>query len=118
MIRIKLMDGGTLEIPREEAIELLPYRGVFSSALLKSPLEGVLPYRGKLLPVLGPLPPSETPNLPLEERPWLLLLRGCAQVVRGLPEFDDTIAGSAATAPADADQERLLADIDELLKAA
>ena len=58
MVRIKLMDGGNLEIPREEALELIPYRGVFASPMLRHPIEGLVSHRGKVIPVLGPLPPD------------------------------------------------------------
>jgi hypothetical protein len=119
MIRLKLMDGGTLEIPREEALELVPYRGVFVSPMLKSPLEGLLIHRGIPVPVLGPLPPSDLESLPYDERPWLLLLKGCAQTIRGLPEFDDAASTDAASITGSgSDVGGILGEIDELLKAA
>lgn len=108
MIRAKLMDGQILEIAREEAIELLPYRAIFTSPLLKAPLEGVLLHRGVLVPLLGPLPATPpSPRQSAESQAWVLLMKGCAQVIQGMPEFLD------ATADAHADDE-----LDSILKEA
>ncbi|MGZ3651724.1 MAG: hypothetical protein ACXVB9_10420 [Bdellovibrionota bacterium] len=119
MIRIKLMDGSHLEIPREEAIELFPYRGIFSSPMLKAPLDGIFVHRGKIVPVLGPLP-TEAPQGSSEERPWILLMKGCAQVIRGLPEFDESIGGENVLPFAGPQPESpgLLQELDDLLKGA
>jgi hypothetical protein len=113
MIRMKLMDGSTLEISREEALELLPYRAMFTSPMLKAPLEGLVVYRGGLVPVLGPLPDSAPVSNHASEQAWVLLMKGCAQVIRGLPEFTDERAQEAGDlTPA------LLEEIDQLIKAA
>jgi hypothetical protein len=91
MIRIKLMDGRSLEIPREEACELLPYSGAFASVLFKAPIAALYPYRGKLVPLLGPLPTFPTGQLPAEKRAWILILRESAQVIYGFPEFEEAV---------------------------
>lgn len=120
MIRIKLMDGSVLEIPREEALELLPYRGVNVSAMFKDPIEGLLIHRGKLIPVLGPMPTQISDNVPIEQRPWLLLLRGCAQVILGLPQFDEAVKSEVVPFPGgteNAESGGLLQELDQLLKA-
>ena len=112
------MDGGTLEIPREEALEFLPYRSVMVSPLLKSPIEALFTYRGKILPLLGPLPAEDDNQLPLETRPWVLVLKGCAQVVRGLPEFEESIASRPADPETPTENDGLLQELDQLLKSA
>lgn len=117
MIRITLMDDSLLEIPREEALELLPYCHVFTNQLLKAPVEGLLPYRGKLLPVLGPLPLSGYEANSVDDRPWILLMKGCAQVVRGLPQFEEAAMQNVIELKSQ-DQENLLEELDELLKSA
>jgi hypothetical protein len=119
MIRTTLMDGTIQEFPREEAIELVPYHGVFASSMLKAPLEGLALYRGKLTPVLGPLPSDSEANAPAETRAWLLVLKGCAQVIRGLPEFAEEAGAEVVPFPRGAaadESQQLLADLDELLK--
>jgi len=113
MIRMTLIDGSTLEIAREEALELMPYRALFTSPMLKAPLEGLVVYRGELIPVLGPLPPPGAASRYASEQAWVLLMKDCAQVIRGLPEF-----------PAHENSDRqdptpaLLSEIDRLIKAA
>jgi len=103
MIRAKLMDGQILEIAREEAIELLPYRAIFTSPLMKAPLEGVLLHRGALLPLLGPLPSTQSsPRPAADEQAWVLLMKGCAQVIKGLPEFLEAAAEENSDAELDA----------------
>jgi hypothetical protein len=117
MIRITLMDGNQLEIPREEAVELLPYQNVLRSSHLKDPVDGLISYRGKLVPVLGPMP--ETADVKdIDRRPWLLLMKGCAQVVQGLPIFSEAVEGSNVIpfrSSAEAKDEAL-DELDELLK--
>jgi hypothetical protein len=114
MIRMKLMDGSTLEIAREEALELMPYRALFTSPMLKAPVEGLVVYRGKLIPVLGPLPLPEIGSSPYaDNQAWVMLMKGCAQVIRGLPEFP-----SIATSDTQDLTPALLEEIDEILKAA
>jgi hypothetical protein len=115
MIRLTLLDGSPFEIPREEALELLPYQGVFASPMLKSPFEGLLVHRGKLVPVLGPLPAEAAPGAPVEDRPWILLMKGCAQAVRGLPEFVEE--GNVVPLPT-LEERGLPADLEDVLKSA
>jgi len=119
MIRITLMDGSQLEIPREEAVELLPYRNVFQSKLLKDPVDGLVCHRGKLVPVLGPLPEFAGAKS-VDKRAWLLLMKGCAQVVQGLPEFleaQDT-SNVLPFRSVSHDDNDALSELDELLKMA
>lgn len=117
MLRITLMDDSVIEIPREEAIELLPYGQVFATKLLKSPIEAVLTYRGKIVPVLGPLPEPEEWDNSVDERPWILLLKGCAQVVRGLPDFQD-VSEVRRLPEHEEGQSELLGELEDLLKSA
>ena len=85
------MDGKLIEIPREEALELLPFQEIFRSPVLKAPIEGIMTHKGKLIPVLGPLPLHDTKETHSSDyKPWILLLEGCAQVIQGLPEFIET----------------------------
>lgn len=114
MIRITLMDGSQIEIPREDALEIIPYRHVFSHQMLKSPVEGLLAHHGKLVPVLGPMPKSFDKTTSVDNRPWLLLMKGCAQVIRGLPTFQEAAVVSMQQ---DLDQS-LIDEVDELLKSA
>lgn len=119
MIRIKLMDGTHMEIPREEALELLPYRGVLVSAMFKGPIEGLITHRGKVVPVLGPLPADPSPSAPVEQRPWILLLKGCAQAIWGTPEFLEEARSDVVPFPGARDAEsELLREIDDLIKSA
>lgn len=117
-IRITLMDGNQLEIPREEALEFLPYGQVFTNPNLKAPVDGIFCHRGKLLPVLGPLPEGPLAKS-LEGRPWLLLMKGCAQAIQGLPEFLETAPSNVIPLHASREEEsQLLSELDDLLKAA
>lgn len=118
MIRITLIDGSQLEIPREEALELVPYRHVLVSAHLKSPAEGLLCHRGKLIPVLGPLPDSND-GKSVDKRAWILLIKGCAQVIQGLPNFQEAGEASVHEFPTStAEENEALSELDELLKSA
>jgi len=111
------MDGKQLEIPREEALELLPYRHVFRSRQLKEPIAGVFCHRGKMIPVLGPLP-EDTSGLSVDERPWILLMKSYAQAVRGLPEFLEAESVAASTTTDETSENTLMSELDEILKAA
>lgn len=114
-----LMDGSHLEIPREEALELLPFRkNILISPHLKSPAEGLLCYRGKLVPVLGPLPEPGAGGS-VDDRPWILLMNGRAQVIQGLPDFQEGESKTVESITSLEDEESaLLSELDELLKAA
>lgn len=117
-IRITLMDGNQIDIPREEALELLPYRHVLSNPNLKSPVDGVFCHRGKVVPVLGPLP-VEPFAKSIDGRPWLLLMKGCAQAIQGLPEFEERAPSNVVPLRAEQDEEsQLLDELDDLLKTA
>ncbi len=119
MIRIKLMDDSLLEIPREDVLELIPYRHVFRHSRLKSPVEALLAHHGKLVPVLGPLAPDGDQTNSIDKRPWLLLMKGCAQVIRGLPEFQEAAQGEIIPLPGSEEGDSTLLDeIGELLKSA
>jgi chemotaxis signal transduction protein len=120
MVRLTLMDGSLLEIQREEALEILPYGHVFSGPMLKDPIEGLFIYRGKVIPVLGPLPKSVDLTVPAEERPWILLLKGCAQVIRGMPEFEEAAPSNVIPLTNGSGEESsdLLEELDLLLKSA
>lgn len=115
MVRIQLMDGSALEIQREEALELIPYSRLFSHPLLKHPVDALLAHRGQLIPVLGPLPSSGEEQKSVDERPWILLLKGCAQVIRGLPQFAEESSAQVVKLPS-AEQSALLDELDSILK--
>ena len=120
MIRLTLLDGKVIEIPRDQALELLPYRGVFRSPMLRSPIEGLFTFKGKVVPLLGPLPDDALHSRPpAEERPWILLMKGCAQAVKGLPEFREA-ANPDNVIPFGGkdDESSLLQELDELIKSA
>jgi hypothetical protein len=119
MIRITLMDGRQVEVSREEALEILPYRHVFRSSHLKDPVAGIYCHHGKIIPVLGPLPDSAEGKT-VDEKPWLLLMNGHAQVVRGLPEFSEAGAIAEATPFMISQDEEtsLLSELDDLVKSA
>jgi hypothetical protein len=135
MIRITLLDGSSQEIPREEILGLVPLTGLFRHPLLR--FEAVLYTRGRVLPVTGPLPATGGKSSgPVETRPWLVLFHDHAQVVHGLPLFDDDVSlertlelvpGPVAAAPEpesrslepdDEEESRLLQEMEELLKSA
>lgn len=120
MIQAKLIDGTTIEVAREDACEFLPYQGLFFSPMLRAPVEAVLCHRGKAIPVLGPLPDAALLAKPALERPWLLVLKGYAQVVVGLPVFGDEAASHNVIpfSTAQNDSDKLLDELDELLKTA
>gem|GEM_PF-7123968 len=119
MIRITLMDGSQLEIPREEAIELLPYQNVLRSSHFKDPVDGLVCHRGKMVPVLGPMPELVDVKS-IDKRPWLLLMKGCAQVVQGLPDFlEANEASNVLPFRASTDgSDEALSELDEILKSA
>lgn len=113
------MDGSQLEIPREEAVELLPYQNVFQSKHLKDPVDGLVSHRGKLVPVLGPMPEfADAKNV--DKRPWLLLMKGCAQVILGLPAFLEAQESSNVLQFQTRAEQKddALSELDELLKSA
>jgi hypothetical protein len=133
MIRIKLVDGSTKEIRREEIQGIAPLEGILSHAELR--FDAIVYREDRILPVAGPIPdPRETTSS--HERFWLMLLQDHAQVILGLPRFDDDITLSAlAMAPqtgktslpaqeqekaeiSDDEETRLLAEMEELLKSA
>jgi hypothetical protein len=88
MVRITLMDGSTQEVPREEIKGFLPLPPLFRNPHLKA--DALAYHGGILVPVLGPI--GETQGLEkIENRAWLLMMGEHAQVVRGLPAFDDDI---------------------------
>src|SRR5687768_14387944 len=87
MIRITLIDGTTTEIARSEARAVLPFAHVFSSSQLRAPIEGIICHKGKPLPILGPMPSAADFKGDMDHRPWLLILKDHAQVIRGLPDF-------------------------------
>jgi hypothetical protein len=113
MIRITLMDGSSVEMPREQAKGLLPFAGVFASPLLRAPIEGVICHQGKPMPLLGPLPLSQD-DLPVNERAWILLLADHAQVIRGLPNF----GAKARASETDEEEDPLLKEFETLLETA
>lgn len=130
MIRVTLMDGSLQEVRREEVFGLYPATALLRHPLLKS--EAIFCHKGKLIPIAGPLPETLDLTLPVNERPWLMLFAGHAQVIYGLPEFDDDISHSK-TAPTlvkastptlelventDEEEARLLEEMEELLKSA
>jgi hypothetical protein len=119
MIRLTLMNGAQIVVPREDALELLPYEGVFSNPQIKAPVDGVMCHRGKIIPVLGPLP-SAPFGKSLEERPWLLRMNGYAQAIQGLPEFEENTISKVAP-PLESEktfENQLLNELDDLLKTA
>lgn len=79
MIALKLLDQSMKTIPAEQGFCLLPYAGVFSHPSLQ--VDGILYFRGEVLPVHGPLPQGETKDV------WLLHLGDRVQVIEGFPEF-------------------------------
>lgn len=87
MIRITLMDGSVHEISRSDARGIVPFAHVFSSPLLRAPIEGVICHKGKPLPILGPMPAASDLEGSVEKRAWILLMGDHAQVIRGLPEI-------------------------------
>ena len=103
----------------QEAQELLPYRHVLRSTVFKKPIEGILIYRGNPVPVLGPMPQEGAETLDVDQRPWILVVKNCAQVVRGLPSLEEAVSGNVIPMNANKDEENhLLEEIDELLKGA
>lgn len=143
MLHLTLLDGRTIEMPREEALALLPCDRLLRNPHLKA--DAIYCHEGRLLPVTGPLPDTftdETAENGIDQRPWLLLRSNGLQVVRGLPRFADEtkislsptseapvaqvlvmptrIAPANPPAPAsEADEEaRLLAELEDLLESA
>lgn len=118
MILITLMDGSQVEIPREEALELVPYKNVLRNPNLKAPVDGIFCHRGKVIPVLGPLPEGPLASS-IDGRPWLLLMKGCAQAIQGLPEFLENAPSNVVPFTTEKSEEsELLSELDDLLKSA
>lgn len=115
MIRITLMDGTTAEVAREQTKGLIPFANVFSSPLLRGPIEGVICHQGKPIPLLGPLPES-TEDLPVEDRPWILLLGDHAQVIRGMPDFN--AKPKIASVPGAEEEDPFLKEFESFLESA
>jgi hypothetical protein len=130
MIRVTLMDGSRQEIRRDEVVGIFPFAGILSHPLLRS--DGILYFRGRLIPVQGPLPDDATAGS-VDDRPWLMVLHTHAQAIRGLPAFNDEITlGKPVLVPApaeegepitregsfDDEEARLLQEMEELLKSA
>ena len=86
MVRITLMDGSTQEVPRKEIKGFLPLPTLFRNPHLKA--DALAYHGGNLVPVLGPLADGQGLEK-FENRAWLLMMGDHAQVVRGLPAFDD-----------------------------
>lgn len=129
MIRVTLMDGSLQEVRRNEALGLVPVEGLLRHPLLVS--AAIFCYQGKILPVLGPLPEKIQNSGPCESRPWLMIFADHAQVVRGLPQFNDDIrpkkAAPTLVSPKtpkkveisdDEEEARLLQEMEDLLKSA
>lgn len=90
MVRITLMDGNVKEVQREELRGIFPWREPLRNPHLRT--DGVIYHQGFLYPVQGPLALEGEENGPITERAWYLLCDGYAQVIRGLPAFDDDIS--------------------------
>jgi hypothetical protein len=123
------MDGSLQEIRRDEVEGLYPALGLLRHPLLLS--EAVLCLHGKLVPVAGPLSDSTSNDAPVEERPWILSMGTHAQVVRGLPQFNDDISLARPTPitsakasaevtvdPLEGEEAALLQEMEELLRSA
>src|SRR4051812_21295580 len=112
MIRITLMDGSLQEIPREEALEILTYRHVLQNKFLKAPIEGLIVHRGKVIPVMGPLPQPGDETNEFEIRPWILLTKDRAQVILGMPDFQEKSIAQNAPEQDKEDEEKILSELD------
>lgn len=90
MVRITLMDGSVKEVEREELRGIFPWREPLRNPHLRT--DGVIYHQGFLYPVQGPLALEGEERGPITERAWFLLCDGYAQVIRGLPAFDDDVS--------------------------
>lgn len=90
-IRARSCDGKEEILEGVKALEVIPFAGVFQSPLVKKPWEGLVNYRGRVLPVRGPIPHLWNSNGSYDERPWLLVCEDHARVVLGLPEVLETV---------------------------
>lgn len=144
MLRLTLLDGRPLEIPRELARGVYAFENVLRNPNLKA--DGIYCLEGVPMPVKGPLPSATElaamASGPVEKRPWLVLQEGFLQAVKGLPIFPDemkislsterekpavvilarpTLVPAAPTAAAmdeAEEEERLMAELEGLLESA
>ena len=98
MVRITLMDGTTQELSRDGILGVYPCEHLFRHPQLKS--DAIIYKNGRLIPVLGPLPEGK--------RAWILLFETHGQVIRELPAFDDDVAASGSSGPAESEEEFFL----------
>ena len=85
-LRIHTVEGEHRELESSEICEVIPYQNIFLSTHLKKPYEGAIVYRGKIIPVLGPVAHLWNSNGSYDERPWILILKDHACIIQGLPE--------------------------------
>lgn len=88
-VRVNTCEGKEEVI--EGAREVVPFAGVFVSSLVKKPWDGVVNYRGKLLPVAGPIPHLWSSTGSYDERPWLLVCGDHVRVIQGLPSILESV---------------------------
>jgi len=86
-IRIKNYNEEILTITASDAKEIISYQNIMASPHIKKPYEGLLYYKGKLLPVLGPLPSVWENSENYDNLPWILISGNEARVIQGLPEI-------------------------------
>ncbi|NUM88238.1 MAG: hypothetical protein HUU37_03450 [Bdellovibrionales bacterium] len=84
-MRIRIHDCEGKEEMLTGAHEVIPFAGVFVSPLVRKPWDGLVNYRGRILPVKGPVPHLWNTAGSYDERPWLLILGDHARVIHGLP---------------------------------
>lgn len=88
-IRVRTYKNEIIKIDANLAAEVIPYQYVMTSPHINKPYEGILYYKGKILPVTGPLPAVWEKSASYDEIPWILVCKDHARVILGLPTFDE-----------------------------
>lgn len=130
------MDGDTREIPREDVVGIYPAHGLLRHPALRD--AAIFCFGGKIYPVTGPVG-ENTPSGAFADRPWILLFSDHAEMIRGLPSFEDeidlhpaladtlafpkalvaeTFPSSLAEDETSEEEAQLLAEVEALLKTA
>ena len=117
-IRIRTCKEEEVILESNAAMEVIPYQYVMVSPHVKKPYEGILYYKGHILPVTGPVPSVWEKSADYDNTPWILVCKDHARVILGLPYFED--AASAKINIKQEAQEKLedaLANEDDIEKA-